>query len=169
MIAALAHLAGGCRPESPARGASAGGGASAHAEPSMVVTPTDSLRLEIEVPPEVPAGALVPITLRVRNAGAAPLELYLQGRPVAFDITVARADGSVVWRRLQGKTVLAILQVRVLAPGESLELHDQWEQRANSGEPVGPGSYTVEGALLTDSPQPLKTRAAPLRILLRER
>lgn len=135
----------------------------------MVATRDDSLRLEIEVPPEVRAGAPVPITLRARNAGAAPFELYLQGRTVAFDITVARANGAAVWRRLEGQTIPAILQVRVLTPGESLELHDQWDQRASTGEPVGPGSYTVEGALLTDSPQPLKTPAALLRILPRER
>lgn len=135
----------------------------------MVATRDDSLHLEIEVPPEVRAGAPVPITLRARNAGAAPLELYLQGRTVAFDITVARANGAAVWRRLEGQTIPAILQVRVLTPGESLELHDQWDQRASTGEPVGPGSYTVEGALLTDSPQPLKTPAALLRILPRER
>jgi hypothetical protein len=112
-------------------------------------------------------GERVPVTLRARNIGRAPLELYLQGRPVAFDIIVTREGGSLVWRRLEGQTIPAILQVRTLGAGESLELLDEWDQRANDGALVGPGSYTVEGALLTDSPELLETAGASLLILPR--
>jgi hypothetical protein len=125
-------------------------------------------RLEIEVPPRVVEGDSVRIVLRATNVAGGPLELYLMGRSVTFDVTVARADGGAVWRRLEGQTVPAILQVRFLAPAESLEVEHVWDQRTNAGEPVAPGTYTVMGSIHTDS-QPLKTPTAPLRIMPRER
>ena len=129
----------------------------------MTAGPTDSLRFDIEVPPAARTGEPVPITLRVRNLGKAPLELYLAGRPTAFDITVTRADGSVVWRRLEDATIPSILGIQVLAPGGVLEFKDTWNQQTQSGEQAGPGTYIVEGALLTDS-TPLKTGPASLRL-----
>jgi len=117
------------------------------------------------VPPRVRSGEPVQIALRAKNVGNKPLELYLQGRTIAFDIIVARSNGPVVWRRLEGATIPAILRIEVLKPGAVLELTDTWDQRTKNGEPVAPGHYTVEGVLPTDSPTPLKTRPAPLRIV----
>ncbi len=107
----------------------------------------------------------MPVTLRVTNAGKKPYELYLRGRPIAFDIIVARSSGEIVWRRLEGQTIPAILQVRVLTPGESLELRDQWNQRTNGGELVGPGDYALRGALLTDAAQGMETGEVRLTIV----
>ena len=129
----------------------------------MTAAPADSLRFDIEVPPAARIGEPVPITLRVRNLGKTPRELYLAGRPTAFDLTVTRADGSVVWRRLEGATIPSILGIQVLAPGGMLEFKDRWDQRTQSGEQAGPGLYTVVGALLTDS-APMKTGSASLRL-----
>ena len=126
-----------------------------------------SLRLEISVPTEVRSGSPVPIALRARNTGGAPLELYLRGRTIAFDIVVAREDGAVVWQRLHGQTIPAILRVETLAPGGVLELTDVWDQRTNAGQRVAPGRYTVQGMLPTDAPEPLRTPPAPLRITAR--
>jgi intracellular proteinase inhibitor BsuPI len=123
------------------------------------------VRFEIEVPPQVPAGQPVPITLRARNTGAKPVDLYLRGREIAFDITVASDKGEVVWRRLAGKTVPAILQVRTLGPGESLELSDTWDQHTSRGMPAGPGGYLVEGEFPGDSKRPRKTPAVTLRVV----
>jgi hypothetical protein len=134
----------------------------------MAATPPESLRLETDVPPEVRVGVPVPITLRAVNTGARPLELYLMGRSPTFDMTIARSDGVVVWRRLEEQTVQAILQLRILAPGETLELRHDWDQRTTRGQPVDAGTYVVRGALLTDA-QPLRTPAAPLRIVARAR
>ena len=134
----------------------------------MAATPPESLRLETDVPAEVRLGRPVPITLRAVNTGTRPLELYLMGRSPTFDITVARPEGDVAWRRLDGQTVPAILQIRIIAPGESLELHHDWDQRATRGRPVAAGTYVVQGALITDA-QPLRTPAAPLRIVDRAR
>ncbi len=122
----------------------------------------DSMLVELVVPRNVATGQPVPMALRIRNIGDRPIELYLQGRPIAFDLTVRR-EGEVVWRRLEGATVSAILQIRTLAAGEVLELKERWTQQDNSGRRVGPGDYVVSGAVLTDR-EPLKAAAVPLRI-----
>jgi hypothetical protein len=130
----------------------------------MAATPATSLHLETDVPAEVRQGESVPITLRARNTGTTPLELYLVGRSVTFDVTVARPDGAVVWRRLDGQTLPMILQLRVLAPGETLSVRHDWDQRTTRGQIVSQGTYIVQGALLTDA-QPLRTPVASVRIV----
>jgi hypothetical protein len=130
----------------------------------MAATPAESLRLETDVPSQVRAGERVPIALRAVNTGTTALELYLMGRSVTFDITVSGPDGAVVWRRLEGETLPMILQLRILAPGETLALRHDWDQRTPRGQIVSPGTYVVQGALLTDA-QPLRTPAASFRIV----
>jgi intracellular proteinase inhibitor BsuPI len=132
----------------------------------MAATPPESLRLETDVPAQVRVGEGVPITLRATNAGPKPLELYLMGRSPTFDVVITGPKGAVIWRRLEGQTVQAILQLRTLAPGETLELRDHWDQRSRRGQPVGPGTYVVQGTLITDA-QPLRTPAVTLRIVAR--
>jgi intracellular proteinase inhibitor BsuPI len=107
----------------------------------------------------------VAITLRLRNTGAHPVELHLRGRVIAFDLIVTGKDGEVVWRRLEGRTVPAILQVIELGSGQSLELREVWDQRTNAGAPVVPGHYRVVGTIPADSPRQLSTREATFRIL----
>jgi hypothetical protein len=128
---------------------------------------SSSLHLQTEIPREVIVGEPVPIALRVTNIGARPVELSLVGRSVTFDITVSRRDGAVVWRRLERQTVPMILQLRVLAPEETLEVRHDWDQRAERGELVEPGTYLVQGALLTDG-APLSTPPALVRVVARE-
>ncbi|MEZ0334698.1 MAG: BsuPI-related putative proteinase inhibitor [Gemmatimonadales bacterium] len=130
----------------------------------MTTAQSDSLRFEIDIPPAVPNGEPVPILLWVRNVGDKPLELYLTGRPIAFDITITRADGTQVWRRLEGAAISAILRIEVLGPGEVLELKDAWNQRQDDGKPAGPGVYQVRGALPTEGPAPLET--SPVSLLV---
>ena len=122
----------------------------------------DSMRVEIVVPPTVAVGEPVPIAIRIVNTGERPIELHLQGRTLVFDLTVRRGD-AVVWRRLEGETALAILQMRSLAPGEVLELKDNWGHRDNAGARVGPGEYAVSGTVPTDA-APL--RAGPVRLTI---
>ena len=85
-----------------------------------------------------------------------PIELHLQGRTIVFDLTVTRG-AAVVWRRLEGESVPAILQIRMLAPGEVLELKETWDQQ------VGPGEYSVSGEIPTDR-APLRAGPVPLTI-----
>ena len=120
------------------------------------------MRVEIVVPPRVAAGESVPIAIRITNAGDRPIELHLQGRTVVFDLIVSRGD-AVVWRRLEGESVTAILQLRTLAAGEVLELKDTWQQQDGRGRPVGPGEYGVSGEVPTDG-APL--RAGPVRLTI---
>jgi hypothetical protein len=119
--------------------------------------------LQIVLPAHVHVGEEVPITLRLTNMSHLPVTAYLQGRPVTFDVIISRADSSVVWRRLEGSFVSAVLQVRTLAPGESLELRETWSQRNSSGGLVAPGEYLVTGVVPTDPPAKLQT-SVPLRI-----
>jgi Intracellular proteinase inhibitor len=122
----------------------------------------DSMRVEIVVPPKVAAGVPVPIAIRIGNTADRPIELHLQGRTVVFDLIVSRGD-AVVWRRLEGESVTAILQLRMLAPGEVLELKDTWQQKDGRGRTVGPGEYTVTGVVPTDA-APL--RAGPVTLMI---
>jgi hypothetical protein len=129
-----------------------------------VDTTSDSLRLQLEVPGEVALGAPVRISLRVENASAKPVMLYLRGRAPIFDVHVLDARGDTVWHRLEGEMIQGILAVRELAPGEALVLGDTWPQRTNRGAPVPPGRYIVHAILLTDTPDGIAFPPATLRI-----
>ena len=130
---------------------------------SKPTSASDSLLLELTVPPAVMAGAEVPITLRLTNITEDPLRLHLMGRVIAFDLIVRREDRSTVWRRLQGQIVPAILRIEILQPGETLLLDDRWNQRTNEGDSVEPGQYSVE-ALVPTNAGPLRPSPVTLRI-----
>ena len=123
----------------------------------------DSLDLRLHLPDRVAPGEPVPITFRVENATDRSLDLYLTGRPIAFDLIVTAEDGRTVWRRLEDETIPMVLRIQSLAPGETLELGETWDQRSNAGEFVPPGTYTVRGKLLTED-EPLVTPESRLRI-----
>ena len=124
---------------------------------------SDSLRLELDVPAEARVGSTVPITLRVENVGDRPIDLYLRGRTIAFDVVVRRLDGEVVWRRLEHEITPAILRLETLVPRQVLELHTDWSLKTSLGSPVTPGSYVLQGLLLTDGPE-LTTPPGTLRV-----
>jgi hypothetical protein len=126
-----------------------------------------SPRLRLEAPDTVHAGAPVGIALLVEHPGPDALELYLQGRSATFDVEVRDAAGQVVWRRLEGKVLQAIIQLRVLWPGERFVLHASWNQRDRDGVAVPPGEYRLRGLLLTDAPEPLATDDVTVRLLPR--
>lgn len=160
-----AFLIAACRSDAP-RGSSRPDTAMTQPPSGPVSTATsDSLAFSVHVPDSVRAGEPVPITLRIRNRTGDPVQLHLLGRTIAFDIVVTREDGTPVWRRLEGQSVQSILQLRTLAPGETLELSDRWDQRGRGGAAVPPGLYHVHGELPTDEPEPLRTPPAPLLIL----
>ncbi|MFL5581506.1 MAG: BsuPI-related putative proteinase inhibitor [Gemmatimonadaceae bacterium] len=127
----------------------------------------DSLRLTLDVPREVAPGAAVPMTLRIESVAPRPLDLYLRGRDVTFDVVVTDAGGREVWRRLEGEVVQAIALLRPIRPGETIERRAVWDGRTREGGPAPPGEYTVRALLLTEAPEPLATPAVPMRILAR--
>ena len=124
----------------------------------------DSLRFQVLAPDSVRSGQPVPIMLRLVNTGKAPVTMYLQGRPLAFDITIRRPDGRTVWRRLEGQVVSAILAVRPLEPGGALTFEETWDQASDTGQRVPPGEYVITGTLPTDG-VPLETPPRRLRIV----
>lgn len=123
----------------------------------------DTLAVELESPYEVGSGEVVRLTIRLRNTAERPIALHLLGREIAFDLVVRDAGGAVVWERLEGETVMAILRLETLGPGEALVLEGTWDQRTHEGAPVPPGAYSVQGSVPTDG-EPLLTPAVPLRI-----
>ena len=125
----------------------------------------DSLAFRVELPATATSGEPVPIVLRLTNTTPHAITLALEGRPIAFDVTIARVDGTVVWRRLEGEIVSAVLAVRALESGESLTFETEWSGRLRDGSPAPPGRYAVVGTLPTDQPQGLATPPAALRVL----
>jgi hypothetical protein len=128
------------------------------------ITLSDSLRLSLGVPALSATGTPVPFTLTVENVSGRPLDLYLRGRTIAFDIVVLDLDGVPVWRRLEGEVIPAVLRLESLAPGQLLELSDEWNQRDNAGRPVSAGNYSAYGEVLTEG-APLRAAHVPLRIV----
>ena len=118
----------------------------------------------LEVPPLVRRGDVVAITLHVTHPGPDALEMYLAGRAATFDVEVTDAAGTVVWRRLAGRALEMILQLRVLWPGERFDLHASWDGRDATGALVPAGDYRVRAFLLTDAPEPAWTAPVPLRV-----
>lgn len=123
------------------------------------------LQVLLSAPESARLGSIVPIVIRLENRGAAPLELYLRGRTVTYDILVRDATGQLVWRRLEGEIIPGMLQIRVLKSGEVLELSHSWDQRTDRGNPVEAGLYTMQGLVLTDGPDPLASLPKSLLII----
>ena len=130
---------------------------------NVTLPSSESLRLELDVPPEVRVGSTVPITLRVTNVGDQPVDLYLRGRTIAFDIIVRRDRGEVVWRRLDHEIIEAILRIETLAPNQVLELRADWNLRTTAGDPVTPGTYVAQGVLFTNGAE-LRTAPASIHV-----
>ena len=123
-----------------------------------------NILVTLHAPKTARVGSAIPITLRIENKSAEPLELYLRGREATYDFIATASDGELVWRRLEHEIVPAILRVDVLEPGQVVEFRDSWDQRDNAGDPVAPGSYTIRGSVLTDGSATLEAPAIPLRI-----
>jgi hypothetical protein len=128
----------------------------------------DTLEVELLVPASIRPGDPVPLRLRVRNGSGRTLDLYLRGRATTFDVEVTGPDGQVVWRRLEGEILPAIVHLRALGPGEEFEVEGVWDQRTRSGQPVLPGAYTARGLLLTEG-DPVESPSISFRITDRPR
>lgn len=124
----------------------------------------DSLDVSLLSPGEARTSGTVRLGVAVTNRTDRPLRLHLTGRPPAFDFIITDAGGRRVWSRLEGSVVPAILEVRTLAPGERLEFTDDWTPRTSQGVALAPGTYQVQGVLLTDDPGGLRTPPRTLRL-----
>src|SRR5688500_2854511 len=132
---------------------------------SAMPLPVEGVKVSLVVPDTAAPGGLVPIAIRLTNTTASPVELYLRGRVITFDIVITDAAGNDVWRLLQGEPVLAILQLRTLGAGETLNLTHEWDQRTLRGTRAAEGTYTVRGEILTDGSSSLVSDVARLVVL----
>ena len=123
----------------------------------------DALQFTLTAPDSVRPGEPVPISLRLTNPTDRPIDAYFLGRTITFDVIVRRDSGAVVWRRLEGAVVQGILQVRTLAPHETIEWREVWRQQTNQGTAVEPGTYVVQGVLPSDA-SPRRSPEVRLRI-----
>jgi hypothetical protein len=152
-LALFAAATAGCAAGAPP---AAGGSA-------VKVGTAESLRLELALPPHVRAGEPVRIALRAHNPTTLTVDLHLRGRAPTLDVVIARAGGEIIWQRLEGEIIPAIVHLRALAPGESLDLAATWDQRTREGATAGPGTYVATALLLTDG-APLRTEPVSFEI-----
>lgn len=107
--------------------------------------------VRLEAPEFADERTPIGFSIVIRNTADAPLELHLQGRETIFDLSVIGDGGRLVWRRLDGQSLQAILRLDTLGPGESITLADVWDQRDLAGQYVDPGFYTLQASVPTDS------------------
>lgn len=124
---------------------------------------SDSLTIALDAPATLSAGRSDSITIRLTNRTDRTLDLSLRGRDITFDLIVSREDGTVIWRRLEGEVVPAILRLEQLAPRAELVLEATWDGRDQAGRPLPPGNYGLRGEVLTET-APLVTPERRLRI-----
>jgi hypothetical protein len=158
-IAAL-FLAGACSGQESAAGSDASDSKATQIDSAAITSAAlvpsepalyDSVSLTLATPTSVRRGQQVPLVLSVRNVSRQSLTLKL-GAVDNFDLVVERPDGSVVWRRLDGRVVTLVQRRFRLDPEGGLERRDSWDQRRNDGQPVPPGRYQVRGELPNAGP-----------------
>ncbi len=131
--------------------------------PAPTTVSSDTLTIALDAPATLPGSHTATITIRLTNPTDRTLELALRGREIVFDLIVSREDGVVVWRRLEGEVVPAILRLEQLAPGAQLSLEATWDGRDQRGRPLPPGNYLLRGEVLTDG-APLVTPEQRFRV-----
>lgn len=91
-------------------------------------------------------GEPVELTLAVTNPGPTPITLTAPSSQ-RYDFTVLK-DGAAIWRWSAGRMFLTVLTDLTIPPGETRAFTETWDQRDQSGQPVGPGEYVVVGTLI---------------------
>ncbi|MDA0987866.1 MAG: BsuPI-related putative proteinase inhibitor [Chloroflexi bacterium] len=135
-----------------------------------------AIELELTAPSEVRAGESVPMDMRITNTSDKPVILWWSSdkvgpRPNDIEIVVFR-DGEPVWRATSAHGVQYQGTI-TLGPGESQTMSGmsfratngrykssgdpwEWDQRADCGEPVEPGTYTVRGVVNVSPPETME-------------
>lgn len=121
------------------------------------------VKVRLDAPDSARAGTPVDFRLVVTNDLPAPVDLYLRGREPTIDVEVARPNGDVVWRRLDGSLIPAVLQLYTLPSGGHLYVAATWDLQVG-GKPVSAGEYVVNASLLGDD-SPIRAPARRLAIV----
>lgn len=103
--------------------------------------------LTVQAPSRIHTGESVRMKIRLTNVAEETLRVQIPGHPTAtaFDVLVSRTpDGPPIWRRLEGQVIpLSATLGPPMAPGAAVEFSTNWDQRAQEGAPVPPGTYYV--------------------------
>lgn len=124
----------------------------------------DCLKVTLEIEREsYCSGESVPMTLALKNIGDEPLTLrFSSGQQ--YDFIVARS-GKEVWRWSADKVFIQVLGSLTLAPGETREFKQTWQQKDNEGQQVPAGEYEITGLVTTmGTPRP-KAGPVPVKIV----
>lgn len=121
---------------------------------SRATAPWDSVDIFVEIPAKLHGPQRVKLALKIRNENPERVCVGLAVPPPAYDLVVRTPEGKEVWSRWYTppgaieRGIHEALRVYDLAPGEALELSDEWYVTTNQGEPVPPGTYYLQGSLL---------------------
>lgn len=138
---------------------------SADTRPAPVLA-APPLRLALDAPAAVRAGAVVHMRLVARNEGTGPLTLKMGDSAFSFDFVVTGPEGRELWSRMHSVQVIPlILRERELSPSREIVFTDDWDLRDNRGRPVPPGRYTLH-ALLDADTMPYRMLKTPPRTLV---
>lgn len=124
---------------------------------------TGPLGCTLSVPRNVTADGALTIRLTLVNESTGALDLGLQGNP-PFRFSVAKESGESVWESTYGEAIQQILELRTLAPSDSLMFTSTWNLTDNQGRRVPSGSYVVHGWVELDPP--FAARADPARLTI---
>ncbi len=105
------------------------------------------LRVHVEAPRRAVVGVAVPIKLVVSNTGNTKVQVLQAVPPPAYDLTITRKDGRVVWQRLPPDAYLSTAGLLYsLAPSQSHDVETiSWDQQDLHGRQVEPGRYGIQG------------------------
>lgn len=144
----LALVAGGCGDAGVAD--CAGSPDTAVGDRGEMPLPVEGVLVRLVIPDAVAPGEMVPMTIRLTNTTSDARALYLRGREVTLDVAITDSAGNEVWRLLPGDPIPAIVQLRTLAAGDTIELRHEWNQVTRQGGRLPDGTYTVRAEVLTD-------------------
>lgn len=103
---------------------------------------------QIDIAPQVRTGEPVVITLRVTNRSDDTATLYsasAESALAAFNPIVRDANGTAVWSRYTGPSLLLGMVTRI-RPGETIEYRVTWDQKISAGVRVPAGKYQVSNS-----------------------
>jgi hypothetical protein len=89
-------------------------------------------------------GESVRFTLSIMNTTSESVTRTMPGGQ-DYDLIVRTLDGSEVWRWSRSRVFTDAIREVSFGPGQTKTYSEIWDQRTNTGQQVGPGSYVVLG------------------------
>ncbi len=108
----------------------------------------------------VPTKDSCELTLTVTNKREGPVELHFNSSQ-QVDFIAQDAQGREVWRWGEDQMFTQALTQKTLAPGESYEIHEQWDYKRIGGARVQKGRYLFSGIITAE---PDRVQSEPVEI-----